>query len=67
MVTDAISEAKGNSAKKVTLKVEAETEAPFNGPIRIVGRAKDNVNLEMIATAGTRAEGHRTSSLWLTR
>lgn len=65
-VTEAVSKSKGDSSRKVTLKLQAEKAEPFNGPIRIVARASDESDLEIIASTRTRAAGLRTTSFWLT-
>jgi hypothetical protein len=59
-----LSQAGGDTAEKVTLKVEAAAESQFRGPVRIIGTAGDAGPL----TASTRAPaaGLRLESLWLT-
>lgn len=60
------SEAKGDSAKSVTLVVEAQPEAVFNGPIRIRGKAVGTDAPSHTATAPVDATTASTTHLWLT-
>ncbi len=59
------SEAKGDSAKKVTLKIDVTNAAGFQGPIEIVGNFGDE-KTEVIATSPLQVTPLTTSDLWLT-
>jgi hypothetical protein len=59
----AVSESKGESAKKVTLKWTAAK--PFAGPIRIVGTLRGGPKTRRTAAA-TVAAGAKSDDLWLT-
>jgi len=64
MVEAVISEAKGDSAKEVKLKLKADADADFHGPIRIVGGKEENP--EGVASAPLTTFKTRTENLWLT-
>jgi len=55
---------KGDTAKKVTLKVEATGEAAFNGPIRVIGTSGDEP--AVTATADAPVAGLTIDEIWLT-
>ncbi len=58
--------AKGDTKKPATLKITTDGKAPFNGPIRIVGRTSGDSPLVAMATAETIEGLPATTSLWLT-
>jgi hypothetical protein len=60
-----VSEPKGDSAKKVTLTLEA-SEGPVSGPIRIVGRVKGEPPSERVAGASLAGLDATTTRPWLT-
>lgn len=61
----AVSKGKGDSSKRVTLKLTAGKEAGYHGPIRLVGRAEGDAESVIPVTTGTRVPGQRTSEFWL--
>ena len=64
-MVEAVSSAKGTSAKSVTLKVPAA--ATFSGPVRIVGSITKPAAAHCTATTSVAAVPNaRTTSLWLT-
>ena len=64
-VEAAVSEAEGETAKSVKLVVTAG-EAPFTGPIRILGGAADAGAASQVAEAPIAGRSQRTGSVWLT-
>jgi hypothetical protein len=64
-VEPAVSQAEGESAKSVKLVVTAG-DAPFAGPIRIVGGAADAGGAAHVAEATMSGRAQRTASIWLT-
>jgi len=57
---------KGDSAKQVTLKIDAKKSKPFNGPIQIIGRGNGKDKLKINATASLKVLNRTTSNIWLT-
>jgi hypothetical protein len=61
----AVSEAKGDSSKKVTLKLKSDK--PFAGRLQIVGELRGGAKTRRTATFGlTAPAGTKTDELWLT-
>ncbi|MCA8991701.1 MAG: PPC domain-containing protein [Planctomycetaceae bacterium] len=65
-VTPVTSEPKGDSSKKVTLKIEHDGNAPFSGSIQILATIPDAPSEPIVATAPTKLTGVPTNSIWLT-
>jgi len=61
-----VSEPKGDSAKSVKLKLKADAEVTYSGPIQIVGRVGTSSLLEKPAMASLKAFQAETPHLWLT-
>ncbi|MFP6765725.1 MAG: PPC domain-containing protein [Planctomycetaceae bacterium] len=59
-----VSQATGDSAKEVKLKLKADSKTGFHGPIRIVGSLTDNAKTVASAPLGTFKTS--TEYLWLT-
>ncbi len=59
------SEAKGETAKKVTLKIEAKNAAGYQGPIQIVGTFGD-IKTELVATSPLKVKPLTSPEIWLT-
>ncbi len=59
------SEAKGDSAKKVTLKIDVKDAVAFTGPVKIVATYGDE-KTEILATAALKLKKQTTPHLWLT-
>ncbi|MBL4885742.1 MAG: hypothetical protein JKY95_14575, partial [Planctomycetaceae bacterium] len=57
---------KGDSAKKVTLKVDTKNAKPFNGPIQINGEGNDEKKRKQIATVTLKVKDRVSQSIWLT-
>ena len=64
-VEPAVSQSEGESAKSVKLVVTA-SDAPFAGPIRIVGSTADAGRAVHFAEATMSGRARRTMSIWLT-
>lgn len=60
-----VSESKGDSAKKVTLKIDVKDADPFQGPIEIVGSYGDSPN-SVTTTAALKVTKRKTTQIWLT-
>ena len=63
---EVISEAKGDSAKTVTLVLKNNGPKVWNGPIQILSDAEADPNLTREATAPIAGQKKRTKLLWLT-
>ena len=61
-----VSAKEGDSSKTVKLIVKAEPGVAFSGPIRVIGRNKNEPPIEKLATAPLAALASTTSQLWLT-
>lgn len=61
-----VSEPKGDSAKAVKLKLKANADATFSGPIHVVGNAASTPLAGRTATFPQKAFQSETSQLWLT-
>lgn len=61
-----VSEPKGDSAKGVKLKLKADAEATYSGPIQIVGSVPSLPSAGKVATFSQKAFQAETSQLWLT-
>ena len=64
-VSEVVSEEKGDSSKKVTLKLDGADAAAYQGPIHITGIIQDEKS-EVTATASLKTMGQTTRQLWLT-
>lgn len=62
---EVISEPKGDSAKKVTLKLDVKDAEAFQGPIQIVG-VHGEKNIETVATSKRKVREIETTFIWLT-
>lgn len=60
------SEAKGETSKKVVLKMTAQEAAQFSGPIEIDAESLDETNQTFAITASLKTGHQTTSQLWLT-
>ena len=65
-VTSATSESTGDSAKQVTLTLEAGTAPSFQGPVEIVARTREDESPVVRAHAPTRIPSRQTGAIWLT-
>ena len=61
----AVSLGEGDSAKNVKLVIDAGN-APFSGPIRVIGTTADTVREPHVATAPLAGRVQRTADVWLT-
>jgi hypothetical protein len=61
-----VSEAKGDSSKKVTLKLEHGNIESFSGPIQISGTAQGETEFSTTATIAVAGTANRSDQLWLT-
>lgn len=61
-----VSEPKGDSAKAVKLKLKADADVTYRGPIQVVGSAPPLPSDRRIATFPQKAFQSETSHLWLT-
>ena len=61
-----VSEAKGDSSKKVTLKLERGTVESFSGSIRIAGTSKGDSKFSANATIAVAGTAKISDQLWLT-
>lgn len=61
-----VSTAKGDSSKKVTLKLTTTGEAEYLGPFRVVGSSASNSGIERVAQADLAGIAHKTTQPWLT-
>lgn len=59
------SKGEGDTAKKVTLTLEAGEAEAFSGPITIIGTKSDS-DQQVLATTDLKVTGETTSSIWLT-
>jgi hypothetical protein len=63
-VEPVVSEAEGDSSKKVTLEVTSDNAAAWSGPIRILGVVAGED--DPVSATAERVGGSRTEALWLT-
>lgn len=61
-----VSEPKGNSAKKVVLKVGRGCVARFAGPLQIIGETEGRETMVVHATAQVAGTKRTSKHLWLT-
>ena len=61
-----VSEPKGDSAKKVTLKLERGEVESFSGPIRIVSTSKGDAPVTTSATPAVNQAAGKSDLIWLT-
>ncbi|WP_169979422.1 PPC domain-containing protein [Tautonia rosea] len=59
-----VSEAEGDSSKKVTLQLSSTTASAWSGPIRILGTVEGAD--DCVSATAERVGGSRTEALWLT-
>jgi len=62
----AVSQSKGDSSKKVTLKLERGSIETFSGPIRIAGTSQGETKFSATATIAVAGTANRSDQLWLT-
>ncbi|MCA8989973.1 MAG: hypothetical protein KDA78_20170, partial [Planctomycetaceae bacterium] len=65
-VEHVVSETKGDSAKKVTLKIQHNGKEPFQGPVQIIAHWGEETGNEQLVTRSLKLPDYKIDQFWVT-